>query len=132
MNRKVRPGDEVAAYCGRCKDERTHQVIALNSDGAPATVICRTCGEQHRYRPRRPGEAGPPRKGTGAAPRRAARTEVADAPQGPARPYSPREAYAEGEWVEHPKFGAGRVTSARAGKIEVKFEGGARLLVHAG
>jgi hypothetical protein len=132
MNRKVRPGDEVAAYCGRCKDERTHQVIALNSDNAPATVICRTCGEQHRYRPQRPGESAAPRRSTGTTTRRGPRAETADAPQGPTRPYSPREVYAEGEWVEHSKFGAGRVIAARAGKIEVKFEGGARLLVHAG
>lgn len=131
MNRKVRPGDEVAAYCGRCKDERTHQVIALNSDGVPATVICRTCREQHRYRPRRPGEAAP-RKSAGTSSRRASRAETPEAPRGPSRPYSPREAFAEGEWVEHPKFGSGRVTSARGGKIEVKFDDGVRVLIHAG
>jgi hypothetical protein len=132
MNRKARPGDEVTSYCGRCKDERTHQVIALNSDAVPATVICRTCREQHRYRPKRPGEPAASRKGTSTASGRVARPAAKEEPTTPPRPYSPRETYAEGEWVVHTKFGTGRVISARAGKIEVKFEGGARLLVHAG
>jgi hypothetical protein len=55
-----------------------------------------------------------------------------DAPTGPARPYSPKEVYAEGEWVEHSKFGQGKVKQARGGKIEVRFESGDRVLIHAG
>jgi hypothetical protein len=51
---------------------------------------------------------------------------------GPLRDYSPKGVYAAGEWVEHPTFGRGKVTQARAGKIEVKFESGGRLLIHAG
>ena len=45
---------------------------------------------------------------------------------------SSRETFAEGDWVEHPKFGQGKVTAARAGKIEVRFESGPRLLLHGG
>ena len=48
--KKVRPGDDTLTYCGRCKAERTHQVVALKADGTPATVICRTCGGQRRFR----------------------------------------------------------------------------------
>jgi hypothetical protein len=55
-----------------------------------------------------------------------------DAPTGPARAYSPKEIYAAGEWVEHPKFGLGKVALARGGKIEVRFDSGSRLLMHAG
>lgn len=134
MIKKVRPGDEVAAWCGRCKDERTHQVIALNSDGVPATVVCRTCGEQHRYRTLRTIEEAAARKSTGASVRRGTRSAAAASatPDRPPRPYSPRESFAEGDWVEHVKFGAGRVIQAREGKIEVKFSDVTRLLVHAG
>jgi hypothetical protein len=57
---------------------------------------------------------------------------VLDAAAGPARPYSPKEVYAAGEWVEHPKFGQGQMAQARGGKVEVRFESGTRLLVHAG
>ena len=129
--RKLRPGDDTDTYCGRCKAERAHQIVALNADGVPASVICRTCGGQHRYREKKEPSASTPvkaagrRAGSNAEPRR-------EAPPADARPYSPKEVYAGGEWVEHPKFGQGKVTQARAGKIEVRFESGSRLLIHAG
>lgn len=129
--KRVRPGDDTETYCGRCKAERTHQVVALNADGVPATVICRTCGGQHRFREKKEPTAA---SATGGARRRpgASAGHAHDAPTGAVRHYSPKEVYAEGEWVEHPKFGQGKVTQARGGKIEVRFESGIRLLVHAG
>ena len=128
--RKLRPGDDTDTYCGRCKAERTHQVVALNADGTPASVICRTCGNQHRFREKKETSTAAP-GGSTRAPRKSA-TPVRDAPTAPPRPYSPKEVYSEGEWVEHPKFGQGKVSQARGGKIEVRFESGSRLLVHAG
>ena len=29
--KKSRPGDDVDAYCGKCKEVRTHAIVALNS-----------------------------------------------------------------------------------------------------
>ena len=129
--KRLRPGDDTETYCGRCKAERAHQVVALNADGVPATVICRTCGGQHRFHEKKESAAT---RATGGAGRRAgvAAERPRDAPAGPARPYSPKEVYAAGEWVEHTKFGRGRVTQVRGGKIEVRFESDSRLLVHAG
>jgi hypothetical protein len=130
--KRVRPGDDVITYCGRCKAERTHQVVALNANGVPATVICKTCGGQHRFRPEKQETAAS--SSSARAPRKTSRKSdpLGEAPAGAARPYSPRETYAEGEWVEHSKFGQGKVTTARAGKIEVRFESGPRVLLHAG
>lgn len=125
--RKLRPGDETDTYCGRCKAERAHQVVALNADGTPATVICRTCGGQHRYREKKE-EATP----SVAAGRKVKGTSNTSNSAGPARRYSPAEVYTQGEWVDHPKFGIGKVTEARAGKIDVRFESGSRLLLHSG
>ena len=124
--RKIRLGDEVAAQCGRCKGERTHQVAALNQNGTPAIVICRTCGGRHNYREKRDGNQTAP-----AAKRRATRETIASAPRKPARPYSPREAYIQGEWIDHPKFGQGEVIGIREGKIEVKFGTEKRIFIHA-
>ncbi|MET0645588.1 MAG: hypothetical protein ABW208_03145 [Pyrinomonadaceae bacterium] len=129
--KKIRPGDDTDNYCGRCKAERAHQVIALNADGVPATVICRTCGGQHRFRVQKEAGSNPAPGRTGRKVRESAAL-ARDEPTGPLRDYSPRGVYATGEWVEHTKFGRGKVTQARAGKIEVKFESGNRLLVHAG
>ena len=129
--KRIRPGDDVETYCGRCKAERTHQVVALKADGAPADVICRTCGGQHRFRPEKkePSASSAPR-----APRKTGRRAepLGAAPAGAAKPYSPRETYADGDWLDHPTFGQGKVTQARAGKIEVRFESGPRVLLHAG
>ena len=130
--KKVRPGDDTDTYCGRCKAERTHQVVALNADGTPVSVICRTCGNQHRYREKKEPTATTSRAAGTTRKARETATLARDAPAGPARPYSPQGVYSEGEWVEHPKFGQGKVVQARAGKIEVRFDSGSRLLVHAG
>ena len=128
--KKLRPGDDTDTYCGRCKAERAHHVVALNADGAPATVICRTCGGQHRFREKKETSAGTP-AGSTRAPRKSA-PPARETPTAPPRPYSPKEVHSEGEWVEHPKFGRGRVEQAREGKIEVRFESERRVLVHAG
>lgn len=127
---RLRPGDDTDTWCGRCKAERAHQVVALNADGRPATVICRTCGGQHRYHAKK--EATAPRPGGSArAPRKPADFSQ-EVPAGPARPYSPQGVYSAGEWIEHSKFGRGKVALARGGKIEVRFESGSRVLLHAG
>lgn len=127
--KKLRPGDDTETYCGRCKAERAHQVVALNADGVPASVICRTCGNQHRFRENK-GPSAAPQAGSARAARKQA--PAAREMPGATRPYSPREIYSVGEWVDHAKFGQGKVVQAREGKIEVKFESGSRLLLHAG
>lgn len=122
--KKIRLGDEVATQCGRCKGERTHQVAALNQNGTPAIVICRTCGSRHNFRQQREAK-------TSVRSRKSEKVTVASAPRKPARSYSPREAYLEGEWIDHPKFGQGEVIATRDGKIEVKFGAEKRILIHA-
>jgi hypothetical protein len=123
--KKIGLGDEVDAPCGRCKTERTHQVAALNQNGSPAIVICRTCGGRHNYREKR--EVRSTRNVT----RRQDARETHSTPRKPAKPYSPREAYSEGEWIDHPKFGQGEVIAIRDAKIEVKFGTEKRILIHA-
>lgn len=121
--RKIRLGDEVEAQCGRCKGERNHQVAALNQNGTPAIVICGTCGGRHNYRDRSAGSR--------TATTRSKRETVPSAPRKPARGYSPSEAYSEGEWIAHAKFGEGEVIASREGKIEVKFGTEKRILLQA-
>ena len=114
------------AQCGKCKGERTHQVAALNQNGAPAIVICRTCGGRHNFRDRSE------RKSTSSTTRRQSEREtIASTPRKPARAYSPREAFTEGDWINHTKFGLGEVIASRDGKIEVKFGTEKRILIHA-
>lgn len=116
----------MAAQCGRCKGERTHQVAALNQNATPAIVICMTCGGRHNFRNK---SAGAGRAAT--AGRQSKGETVSAAPRKPARSYSPREAYTEGEWIDHPKFGQGEVVAIREGKIEVRFGTEKRVFIHA-
>lgn len=130
MLKRIRLGDEVDTYCGRCKEERTHQVEALRSDGRVERVVCRFCHSKHLYREQR--QSG----GVGTTAERTRRVSASStahiASLKPARAYSARETYEAGEQISHPKFGQGEVIEARQGKIDVRFGRERRTLLHAG
>lgn len=130
--RRIRLGDDVQVYCGRCKEERLHQVVALNNQQRIERVICRTCNSNHLYRDRQAGSSQErtrrsPVKGTDQQ-SGAVSTSVPEK----WRHYSPQEAYAEGELISHTKFGMGRVVTSRPGKVDVKFGSLVRTLLQNG
>ncbi len=128
--RKIRLGDDISTYCGRCKDDRVHQVVALNGSAIPDRVNCRTCGSDHKYRAPKTAEKriSSPRT-TRASSRRIVEDEI---PTGNIQGYSPQEVYATGTFISHPKFGTGKVLEARSGKIDVRFGTELKTLLHAG
>jgi hypothetical protein len=128
MLKRIRLGDDVMAYCGRCKEERMHQVVALHSEGRIERVTCNYCQSTHLYRDPQ-AAASKPRRTTGA---RAAEVKTRAASNRPARAYSPQEIYTTGDQITHPKFGEGNVVEARRGKIDVRFGREMRTLLHAG
>jgi hypothetical protein len=99
--------------------------MALNSGGKPERVTCLTCQSTHLYRDRQTDV----KKAKAKSVRQHAVRSISLAE---ARAYSPQERYAAGDVVSHPKFGLGEVLEARAGKIDVKFGGEQRTLLHAG
>lgn len=131
--KRIRVGDDVQSYCGRCKAERAHLVAAMKSDTVPAQVICRTCQTRHNFRPAADAGSRPGRPKS-SAPRAAGRAASSPWPpdHAPARPYSAKETYAAGAFVEHPRYGVGRVEESRGTKIDVRFGDGVRTLIHAG
>ncbi len=165
---RVDVGDNVDAWCGRCKLDLAHTVEAV-VDGWPARVVCRTCGAQHAYKPPRKlpehpvlrrlaalrGRRSPARatasSKSGEAGRPSARKSVAPQARAPRRtlesvwaekrdaepeavasatPYSPKGSFEVGMWIEHARFGLGRIEEERAGKITVLFRDAQRTLVH--
>ncbi|HEV7891686.1 MAG TPA: hypothetical protein VGP08_13680 [Pyrinomonadaceae bacterium] len=130
--KRIRVGDDVETYCGRCKAERSHVIASMSTAAVPAEVICRTCNSQHRFR--RPADAAKPKRepraGVGTT-RRTSRT-VRETPPLTARAYSTTESFAEGEWIEHKTHGIGKINAVRGGKIDVTFDSGLRTLLHAG
>jgi hypothetical protein len=129
MLKRIRLGDDVMTYCGRCKEERMHQVVALHSEGRIERVTCNYCQSAHLYRDPQAKAAAKPRRTDGA---RSVEVKTRAASGRPARSYSPQETYAAGDQITHPKFGEGNVVEARRGKIDVRFGREMRTLLHAG
>jgi hypothetical protein len=141
---RIDTGDEVDSYCGQCKLERVHNVVAL-VDGEVAKVICKMCGSQHKYKPIDPsapkaaGRGGATRKKKPSGTRRTASAkslesqwEAAMAEKDPAnsRTYSMDGSFEEGEVIEHIKFGHGLVSQVIAGgKMQVLFKDGPKRLI---
>src|SRR5260370_36129427 len=49
LYRKPRVGQELNAYCGKCKDERTDIVAAMDGE-IVRRVQCSMCGSTHNYK----------------------------------------------------------------------------------
>ncbi|HEX4946091.1 MAG TPA: hypothetical protein VFZ34_05490 [Blastocatellia bacterium] len=127
---KLRPGDDIDARCGKCKDVRTHAIIAVSTQGQVERVQCRTCQGTHNYKnpaPKRTTTATT--RSSGGSSRASASALV---PTGPTKPYSPRESFQIGDQISHPNFGIGLVSDVRAAKIDVKFGRETKTLIHAG
>jgi hypothetical protein len=128
-----RVGGEVEAWCGKCGELKTHNIIAMVGT-VPKQVLCQSCGSRHAYR------AGPARKRaaegtpeamaprTQAPDREAARRaellrvlaeEVAAAPT--VRLFNPKERYKAGEIIAHPEYGRGKIENVLRASLLVRF-----------
>ena len=140
MTTKV--GKDVDSWCTRCKLMLAHTIEAVVG-GKVTRVHCNTCGAQHAYRPKPPGQtagrapakAGATRrgaKGIAAAPKAGDyATLVQSRDKRTARRYAVAERFRASELIDHPTFGLGLVTADKGeNKIEVLFSDGAKTLVH--
>lgn len=118
----LRVGNEIDTYCGRCKMERTHRIVAMDPDGTIRQVICGMCDSRHIYHA--------PKKDTKKVAVRKASTTFDVEIDLPQRSYQMNLNYNEGEVIDHPKFGIGRVIAVKdSQKIEVRFKDGVRILL---
>ncbi len=143
------PGDDVEAWCTRCRMNLNHRVIAVVR-GAVQKVHCLTCGGDHKYYPpksasaqekrEREREASSPRpaaKDRRKPDRTAAKAESEWStflremdPDTRPRLYGASQSYARGEYIEHPTFGIGRVLDiVGVEKVEVIFKEGRKVLI---
>jgi hypothetical protein len=134
-------GADVESICSKCGDV-WHVVVAKVGDRI-AKVQCKQCHGFHRYKPPpgkeplKPLRAAKPPSDPKAprAKKKAAAPEPPPVPPDmskPIRRYSPVESYTTGERLSHTSFGAGVVEgSPGAGKIQVAFAGGRRILAAA-
>jgi len=146
---KIGPGDDVEAWCTRCRMNLEHRVIAVVGSSVER-VHCLTCGGDHKYYP--------PKYAKGAEPQRTAIriSSKAKASKGAAKPekasvralgewttfmkdlesetspraYRTSESYEAGEFIEHPTFGIGKVLDiVAAEKMQVVFREGRKILL---
>jgi hypothetical protein len=50
QNPTYRPGGSIEDYCRACKADRSHTVVAVDSDGRPLRVACGFCRSEHNFR----------------------------------------------------------------------------------
>ncbi len=137
-------GQEVDSWCTKCKMDLTHRIVAV-VEGKPVNVECRTCYSVHRYRaPKSAPSASSSSRSSSASssasqPRQPRERKhipedhTAVVPPDNARihPYRMTERFMKDQWISHKNFGIGVVTSELGpDKIEVRFDGGTRVLVH--
>ncbi len=119
-----RIGQEIEAYCGRCRLDRTHRIVAQDEDGSIRKIICGMCNTYRLYRPKQTST-------------RTTKRTTPDStiskyiePTQASRNYSMKESYEVGEVIAHSKFGVGRVITLKDYfKIEVKFPEGVKVLL---
>jgi hypothetical protein len=131
-------GKDVDSWCTRCRMLLAHTIEAV-VNGRITRVHCNTCGGQHVYRPRPPGEGSEgrarQRRADGARatakPVRDHATLLRGRDPSSARGYASTERFKDGELIRHPTFGLGVVISLKdANKIEVLFADGSKTLIH--
>lgn len=131
MTDRISTGEDIDAYCAKCKLNLEHFVLAIVA-GAVVKVKCKTCGSTHRF------------KGTPAARPKASRKEstsskivvspqaqweaALDAADGPELPYDMASSFRDGDLMLHNFFGKGVVLKTYFRKCSVLFRDKERLL----
>ena len=138
LYRKPRVGQELSAYCGKCKDERTHIVAAMDGE-IVRRVTCSMCGSTHNYKvkPAVPADGEASSATTGSTKRKTSSRRAKEAntfsidPKRPVKSYDMNNIFSAGDVINHPKFGLGAVeTALPPNKIEVRFQEGKKMLLH--
>lgn len=142
----ISPGEDVEAWCTRCRMNLNHRVIAVVGNEIHK-VHCLTCGGDHRYYPPkhakpegkekrtiRVGGLDKTRKSVDRSAERAIsewNTIMKDRqPDVIPRPYRIADSYRTGELIEHPTLGTGRVMDVLGSqRIQVIFREGRKVLV---
>jgi hypothetical protein len=137
---KAEAGQDILAYCGKCKTDTEHVVSAMEKDEI-SKVMCRACDAQHNYRkPKSQATAKKAPKAT-KSPKPAASRKAQTSPAkkwaeltahydpNSVQDYSLKQNFENAAIISHPAYGVGVVTKkVDQTKIEVQFEDGVRLL----
>lgn len=105
-------GQLVSKSCLNCGEEQSHAVASVTKKGQISKVICSVCSVLSTFKT-------------------TARVFDADAAPKTGTPYDRTRTYRKGQTMMHSSFGYGEVMSViEPQKIDVKFSGGLRRLIH--
>lgn len=130
-------GSNIDSWCTRCKLLLAHTIEAVAA-GIIKRVMCNTCRGKHQFKGDLPGvkKSRPSLKSTPAGKSRSKASDFERLLSGKDRdnaaPYSVRAHFSKGDVINHATFGKGIVVEDKdVQKIEVLFETGPKILVHA-
>lgn len=130
-------GKDVLSYCNKCKLNLSHIIVAMKDVKHIAKVKCNTCGTLQAYKdPSVSSKQNKTRtKKTSIAPSKV--ISVSDlwmdkmsSTKNKSTPYSMDGKFAQGDIIDHSKFGPGIVEKVVDDKIEVIFRHEIKTLVH--
>jgi hypothetical protein len=131
MLEKRSAGENVPAYCSKCKADTDHIIVAMSDDGETIVKVkCRTCGGAHKYRTSADMKAGKIAKKKEDAVKSAElfwESCLAEA-RGKERTYEMSGKYRIGDVVLHNTFGKGVVRKLYLNKCDVLFRDKERLM----
>ena len=132
---KTPVAEDITTMCTKCKMEQSHVVVAHNKKGVVAKVKCHTCGNEHKYSPKKKT----PRKTTKTSKKGAGKEkpDYTEEFQKLAEKYKGKEpvhysmsgSFKAEDVIDHQSFGMGIVMSVSYQKMEVAFPDGLRVLV---
>jgi len=132
---EITTGTDIEAYCTKCKMVLAHVIVAM-LNAKPRRVKCHTCGGEHNYRAEKPAaKTAAKKEKTSEKPstrktRQSWEETMKEAASKPHKKYSMSVSFAEGDWIEHEKFGLGCVQDfTPPNKITVRFADSTKLLV---
>ncbi len=134
MLEKNSAGQNIDSYCGKCKLNLDHTIMAMEGETI-SRVRCKSCGSSHKFRgPLDVQKVRKPKTKNGVG--EAATAEIVWAAglaeaKGRERDYSMSSKYRIGDIVNHQTFGKGIVMKLYANKCEMLFKDRERLMVSA-
>jgi hypothetical protein len=128
MTKQPAAGDNISAYCTKCKLTLDHAIIALVGETI-AKVKCKTCGSQHKFKAA-PAAPKPRKPRTATAKATAWQSALAEA-KGNEKEYAMTAKFRVGDVVNHPNFGKGIVRKVSTCRCDILFQDRERLMVSA-
>ena len=108
-------GERVEKLCAQCGEQHAHIVASVTKSGKISRVICGECGVKSTFKTSDGGLSSTQRQ-----------------PMKAGEPYDRTRTYHNGQTMEHPVFGQGKVTAVvEPQMIDVLFSDRLRRLIHA-